>query len=64
MCVPTLALCSYFEISASAACSGTIVSGFFGKHTRSVITMLLLSVIGSWMIRQQYAKTTNLKQCF
>jgi len=45
-----------FLISASAACSGTIVSGFLGKHTTSVIAMLLLSAIGSWMMLQQYAK--------
>lgn len=50
-----------FLISASAACSGTIVSGFLGKHTTSVIAMLLLSAIGSWMMLQQYAKRKDLE---
>ena len=49
-----------FLISASAACSGTIVSGFLGKQTTSIIAMLLLSAIGSWMMLQQYAKTKDL----
>lgn len=50
-----------FLISASAACSGTIVSGLLGKHNTSVIAMLLLSAIGSWMMLQHYAKTKGLE---
>jgi putative sporulation protein YtaF len=50
-----------FAISAAAASSGTIVSGFLGKQTASVIAMLLLSAIGSWMMFQQYAQTKDLE---
>lgn len=51
-----------FLISTSAACSGTIVSAFLGEQTTSVIAMLLLSAIGSWMMLQQCAKTKDLEQ--
>ena len=50
-----------FLISASAACSGSLVSGFLGKQTTSIIAMLLLSAIGSWMMLQQYAKRKDLE---
>ena len=48
-----------FVISYFAAFSGTIMTGFFGKQLSSIIAMLLLTAIGSWMILEQYIKKAN-----
>jgi len=45
-----------FVISFFAAFSGTIISGAISKQLSSLIAMLLLSVIGSWMILEPYLK--------
>ncbi len=45
-----------FFISFFAAFSGTMITGFFGKQLSSIIAMLLLVAIGSWMILEQYIK--------
>ncbi len=45
-----------FFISFFAAFSGTMMTGFFGKQLSSIIAMLLLTAIGSWMILEQYIK--------
>ena len=49
-----------FFISFFAAFSGTMMTGFFGKQLSSIIAMLLLTAIGSWMILEQYIKKTNI----
>ncbi|MGO9013772.1 MAG: sporulation membrane protein YtaF [Dissulfurispiraceae bacterium] len=45
-----------FFISYFAAYSGSMITGFFGKHLSSIIAMLLLSAIGLWMILEQYIR--------
>src|SRR5208337_1641819 len=45
-----------FFISFFAAFSGTMMTGFFGKQLSSIIAMVLLTAIGSWMILEQYMK--------
>jgi putative sporulation protein YtaF len=45
-----------FVISYFAAFSGTLLSGYLGKHLSSLLTMILLSGIGSYMIYRQYLK--------
>ena len=45
-----------FFISYFAAFSGTLITGFFGKQLSSIIAMLLLTAIGSYMILEQYIK--------
>lgn len=48
-----------FVISFFAALSGTIISGFLSKQLSSIIAMLILSAIGSWMIVEQYVRRNN-----
>jgi putative sporulation protein YtaF len=45
-----------FVISYIAAYSGTVISGYLGKQWSSLLTMILLSGIGSYMIYRQYLK--------
>lgn len=45
-----------FIISASAAFSGTLITGFMSKRWSSVISMLLLTGIGLWIIVEPYMK--------
>jgi len=45
-----------FVITDWAASSGTLLSGFLGKQGTAVISMLLLSTIGLWMILEQYVR--------
>jgi putative sporulation protein YtaF len=45
-----------FVISFGAAFSGTVISGVISKKVTSVIAMLLLSAIGTWMIIEPYLK--------
>jgi putative sporulation protein YtaF len=45
-----------FVISYFAAYSGTVISGYIGKQLSSLLTMILLSGIGSYMIYRQYLK--------
>jgi putative sporulation protein YtaF len=45
-----------FMISFIAAYSGTVISGYLGKQRSSLLTMILLSGIGSYMIYRQYLK--------
>lgn len=45
-----------FIISASAAFSGTLITGFVSKRWSSVISMLLLTGIGLWIIVEPYMK--------
>ena len=49
-----------FFISFFAAFSGTMITGFFGKQLSSIIAMLLLTAIGSWMILEQYIKRVKI----
>ena len=48
-----------FVISFFAAFSGTMISGVLSKGVSSLIAMLLLSAIGSWMILEPYLKKDN-----
>jgi putative sporulation protein YtaF len=48
-----------FVISFFAAYSGTIISGVISKQLSSLIAMLLLTAIGSWMIFEPYLKKNN-----
>jgi putative sporulation protein YtaF len=48
-----------FVISFFAAYSGTIIAGVISKHLSSLIAMLLLTAIGSWMILEPYLKKDN-----
>ena len=48
-----------FVISFFAAYSGSVISGYVSKQLSSVIAMLLLSAIGSWMILEPYMKKAN-----
>jgi putative sporulation protein YtaF len=45
-----------FAISYFAAYSGTVISGYIGKRLSSILTLILLSGIGSYMIYSQYLK--------
>ena len=45
-----------FVISYLAAFSGTMVSGSLGRRSSSIIAMVLLSLIGSWMILEKPLK--------
>jgi putative sporulation protein YtaF len=45
-----------FVISFGAASSGKILSGSLGKQLSSIIAMLLLAAIGSWMILEPYVQ--------
>jgi putative sporulation protein YtaF len=45
-----------FVISFLAAFSGTMISGSLGKQLSSVIAMVLLTAIGSWMILEQFLR--------
>jgi putative sporulation protein YtaF len=45
-----------FIISFLAASSGKIISGSLGKQLSSIIAMVLLAAIGSWMIFEPYVK--------
>lgn len=46
-----------FVISFLAAFSGTMISGSLGKRFSSVIAMVFLVALGSWMILEQYLKS-------
>ena len=46
-----------FVISFSAAFSGKMISGTLGKQFSSIIAMVILASIGSWMILGQYLKS-------
>lgn len=48
-----------FIISTFAAMSGTFMTGFFSKHLSSVISMVLLSAIGLWMIVDPYLRENS-----
>jgi len=48
-----------FFISAFAAYSGTKLSGIFSKQMSSIVAMLLLSAIGTWMIIDHYKKKND-----
>lgn len=48
-----------FFISTFAAFSGTLITGFLNKQLSSVISMLLLTAIGSWIIVNPYMKSNN-----
>jgi len=48
-----------FVISFFAAFSGTLISGVISKQLSSMIAMLLLTAIGSWMILEPYLKKDN-----
>jgi putative sporulation protein YtaF len=48
-----------FVISFFAAFSGTIISGLISKQLSSLMAMLLLTAIGSWMILEPYLKKNN-----
>jgi len=48
-----------FVISMLAAYSGTILSGLLSKQVSSVISMLLLTSIGIWVISEPYFKKDN-----
>jgi putative sporulation protein YtaF len=45
-----------FIISYIAAYSGTVILEYLGKHLSSLLTMMLLSGIGSYMIYRRYLK--------
>ena len=45
-----------FVISLSAAVSGTMISGSLGKRFSSIMAMVFLVAIGSWMILEQHLK--------
>lgn len=45
-----------FVISFLAAFSGTMISGSLGKQLSSIIAMVLLTAIGSWMILEQFIR--------
>jgi putative sporulation protein YtaF len=45
-----------FVISFLAAFSGTMITGSLGKQFSSVIAMMLLVAVGSWMILEPYLK--------
>jgi putative sporulation protein YtaF len=45
-----------FVISYVSAYSGTVISGYLGKQWSSLLTMILLSGIGSYMIYRQYLR--------
>ena len=46
-----------FVISFSAAFSGRIRSGTLGKQFSSIIAMVILAAIGSWMILEPYVRS-------
>jgi putative sporulation protein YtaF len=48
-----------FVISAFAAFSGTMITGFVSKRLSSIIAMLLLTAIGLWMMAEPYMKKNN-----
>lgn len=48
-----------FFITMSAAYSGTLLSGLLTKQVSSIISMLLLSAIGIWIIAEPYIKKDN-----
>ncbi len=48
-----------FVISFFAAYSGTLISGVISKQLSSLIAMLLLTAIGSWIILEPYLKKDN-----
>jgi putative sporulation protein YtaF len=45
-----------FIISFIAAYSGTVILGYLGKQRSAILTMILLSGIGAYMIYRQYLK--------
>jgi len=45
-----------FVISYFAAYSGTVISGYIGKRLSALLTLILLTSIGSYMIYGQYLK--------
>ncbi|MDA8387979.1 MAG: manganese efflux pump [Nitrospiraceae bacterium] len=45
-----------FVVSFGAALSGKIISGLITREVSSILAMLLLSAIGSWMILEPYRK--------
>jgi putative sporulation protein YtaF len=45
-----------FAISFSAAFSGQIISETLGKQFASILAMVILAAIGSWMIMEPYVK--------
>lgn len=45
-----------FVISFSAAFSGKIISGTLGKQLSSILAMVFLAAIGSWMILEPYVQ--------
>ncbi|MBC2578821.1 sporulation membrane protein YtaF [Clostridium sp. DJ247] len=49
-----------FFVSSLAAFSGKIISNFFNNHTASLISMILLVVIGLWIILEPYFKKENI----
>jgi putative sporulation protein YtaF len=48
-----------FIISATAAFSGTLITGFLSRQWSSVISMLLLTGIGLWIIVEPYMKKSG-----
>jgi putative sporulation protein YtaF len=48
-----------FVISFFAAYTGTVISGVISKQLSSLIAMLLLTAIGSWMIFEPYLKKNH-----
>ena len=48
-----------FIISALAAFSGTLLSEYLNKQLSSIISMLLLSIIGLWIIVEPFIKKNN-----
>lgn len=48
-----------FIISATAAFSGTLISGFLGRQWSSILSMLLLTGIGLWIIAEPYMKKSG-----
>ncbi len=49
-----------FIISSFAAFFGSIMSNFFGKNTSSILSMILLMLIGLWIILEPYLKKENI----
>ena len=46
-----------FVISFSAAFSGRVISGTLGKQFSSILAMVILAAIGSWMILEPYVRS-------
>lgn len=48
-----------FAITFCAALSGTAISSVISKRTSSIMAMLILSAIGTWMIAEPYFRKTG-----